>query len=362
MADDNTETGTVHTKALLKIMQRVRKGKKLSYIPQSKLLNSVLWHECTRGGATLRHYIFDPEQVVDHKHFRATFERLKVELIDLGFWPSKAVDGFACSDLDTHAMLRLHEICYLLDMNFALGFAPEKVDEQLMNAYVFAAIFSCNEMLKICARADKVIRSRAADRAKQAAPKGLACIESPSVRFQFQSAGPDMTILESNGCGDPALLDYAYQRRAAALAGEFALRAFTSHEAVDIERTPVSQLYRIYGTQKPVLSGVREAYQYCVCSGQVHRQTELWLWILWVTTLAERADLHPCYDDNKIIDGFFNIAFADHALAMGLHEWSEVVEVLLRFMYHERTTSQSEHWFRQACQRSILVAMPTIDH
>jgi hypothetical protein len=355
MADDNTETGTVHTKALLRIMHRVRKSKKLPYIPQSKLLNSVLWHECTRGGATLRHYIFDPEQVVDHKHFRTTFQRAKEELIELGYWPTKAVDGFACSDLDTHAMLRLHEICYLLDMNFALGFAPEKVDEQLMNAYVFAAIFSCNEMLKICGRADKVIKGRAAHRAKQ----GLICAERRLDQPQLNSIGMCAKETEDKRECDSDLLDYAYQRRAAALTGEFALRAFTSHEAVDIEPTTVSQLYRIYGTQKPVLSGVREAYQHCARSGQVWRQSELWLWILWVTTLAERADLHPCYDDNKIIDGFFNVAFASHALTMGLHEWSDVVEILSRFMYHQRSTSQSEHWFRQACQRPAFATMPT---
>lgn len=332
VADGNSESSTIHSRALLRMMSSSHPSSDQStHIPPSKLLNAVLWHECVRGGTTLRQYVFDPKKLVDHKPLCATLSHAKRKLSSMGNWPRHIInDGFKQSDLDLRLISRLREVRFLADMNAALTHAPELIDEPLMSAYAFRASLMCSQLLGASHAAELVIR------------------------YSHQGWQYEYQRIEDNSLQ----LQRAYQSRATALAAQFALRVVTSHEAVDIAPSTPAQLFKIYGTQKRVLSEIKIAFEHCGGGGgggarfsdtddQVTRQPDLWLWILWVASLAERADLHPCHVPSVIMEAFFNRAFVAHALGMGLYEWESVRVTLEGHMYFERNTWRSRYWFEQ---------------
>ncbi|KPI37565.1 uncharacterized protein AB675_4017 [Cyphellophora attinorum] len=337
VAEGNSESSAIHSRALLRMMTNSSASAapltdKTTHIKPSQLLNAVLWHECVRGGTTGRQHVFNPKKLVHHKSLGATLSSAKRTLSSLGHWPRRPeiTDGFSHSDLPPHLILRLREVRFLAEINTALTHAPELIDLHLMNAFAFRASLMCSQLIGASHAAEQVIN------------------ESSHQRSQYGHEFQEDEI-------DYRRVYQAHQSRATALAAQFALRVVTSHEAVDIPASTPAQLFKIYGTHKRVLQEIRVAFEQCRHRSsadpdgddQVSRQPELWLWILWIGSLAERADLYPCYVPSKIVGASFNRAFVAHALGLYLHEWETVRATLTRFMYFERNTWQSQYWFEQ---------------
>jgi hypothetical protein len=335
VADGKSDSSTIHSRALLRMMTKSSASaspvaNKPTHVSPGPLLNAVLWHECVRGGTTGRQHVFDSRDLVDHKPLCATLSSAKRRLSSLGHWPHRIsrTDGFSRSDLPPHLILRLHEVRFLAELNTALTHAPELIDEHLMNAFAFRASLMCSQLLGASHAAEQVINRSS----QQGSQHG----------YEYQKDEDDLNRLHQ-----------AHRARATAVAAQFALRVVTSHEAVDIPSSTPAQLFKIFGTHKRVLQEIRVAFEQCRRHGSggsddyVSRQPGLWLWILWIGSLAERADLYPCYVPGKIEQSFFNRAFVSHALNMWLYEWGTVKATLEKFIFFEWNTWQSQYWFEQ---------------
>lgn len=279
------------------------------------LLSSVLWHECLRGSFTLCRPSFDIEQLIDHTPILRTLVAAKSRLITLGFMPPRIADGFQQAGIRVPLLIRLREFRFLADLGLALQQIPEMVDEEIMTAFTFRATLTSSKLLEIYNDVRDEVRGRRSD--------------------------SDLTV--------------AYMESATALGARYWYRAATSHEAVDVPASARTQMYQVFGTQKPVLRHLREAFEYCKQSGGVARQPQLWLWILHVATLAERADLHPRWEPEELLASSrsLHVAFAEQAKTVGIRHWDGVKGVLSRFLYSGTVGSRSRFWFERAMRREV---------
>jgi nitrate reductase gamma subunit len=110
---------------------------------------------------------------------------------------------------------------------------------------------------------------------------------------------------------------------------------------------PGFQLYRIYGTHQPVLKKLKEAYETCQESGDLIQKHNLWLWILYVGTLAERANV------NFQVEFYFHSHFVAMARIMHLFRWEQVQEVLSTFLYSDSVGVKSEEFFVQEMRKQF---------
>ena len=393
VADGKCESSAIHSKALLRMMTVDRDTRKATHIKPSKLLNAVLWHECIRGGNTLRQYVFDPSQLIDHAPVLDTLATAKQKLFSLGYWPHQPTDeddGFHHFILPPHLISLVIEIRFLTDMNAALTYVPQFIDDDLMSAYGHRASYLCSKLLGVAQAAAQFISNSNNQCQRQ---RQHPCSQPPKVEQQQQQSDEyryeyetpqfppynnhqETSTIFSNS---PNLtVSQAHTNRATALAAQFALRVVTSHEAVDLPpasaTSVAAQLFAVYGTQRRVLGELKVAWEGRFAGNEgvgwdgngEGGERGLWLWILWIGTLAERAELwlrarssHGGFGGGEqardVVEGWFNAAFVRQALGMGLREWGNVKEVLRKYIYIERNTWRSRETFEEGVRSRGVV-------
>lgn len=305
------EHAALHARALQQVIQGSKDSGVNADAMSKKLLNSVLWHECLRGSFTLGRPVFNIEELVDHTSFLRTFLSAKAKLTALGIMPPEHVDGFQEAGIGSHLLLRLREYSFLTQMCLALQQFPDMIDDDFMTAFSFRATLTSSKLLDVFNDAQDRIKSRDGLKADQE-------------------------------------LALAHTEMATALAARYWYRVATSHEAVDVPASPQTQMYKIFGTQKPVLKHLKAAFEYSTMAGSVSQQPRLWLWILYVGTLAERADLHPRCAPEEFRAGYFHTAFFGQARELDIGGWDRLVDVLNTFLYSPKVGPLSRPLFERA--------------
>lgn len=279
-----------------------------------KLLSSILWHECLRGSFALCRPAFDIEDLVDHTTFVRTLLDAKMKLTAIGLMPQEPVNGFEQAGIRPHLLVRLREFRFLAKICHALQQFPEMLDDDFMIAFSFRATLTSSKLLEI-----------------------------------YNDANDEINAKRTAEAAAPHDLTFAYTEAATALAARYWYRVATSHEAVDVPPSTHAQMYKVFGTQKPVLRRIREAFEYCSRDGGgVEREPQLWLWVLYVGSLAERADLHPRRDPEEMSAAYFHAAFYDLARKMGVGTWEEMEETLSTFLYRRKVGPMARSLFERA--------------
>jgi hypothetical protein len=299
----------LHAKTLKQLIQNGNHSEVDAETMNKKLLSSILWHECLRGAFALCRPAFEIEDLVDHTAFLRTLLGCKDKLTKLGLMPQEPINGFQQAGVSSHLLMRLREYRFLARLCHGLQSFPTMIDEDYMTAFSFRATLTGSKLLDIYNDAYDDIKLRRNDKGKDLTPD--------------------------------------YVETATALAAIFWYRVATSHEAVDVPPSTQTQMYKVFGTQKPVLKHLREAFYYCKESGGVTQQPELWLWLLYVGSLAERADLHPQCNSEKAISSYFHNELYEQSRKMGVRTWEAMEEVLFRFLYARKVGPMSKALFRR---------------
>ncbi|KPI44535.1 uncharacterized protein AB675_8721 [Cyphellophora attinorum] len=226
------------------------------------------------------------------------------------FWPTPLPDGFEAASINPHLLGRTREMRFIHDLCQALQYAPQFLDDALMEAFGYRAALSCCNLI------------------------------------DSYNDGLDQ-IRDSKSPTDD--LYQLYSESSIGIVGAYAVRTVTNHEPIDVERRAYTQLYKIYGTHGPVLAHLREAYHFCKSSDGLVRHARLWLWLLWVTSLAERASIFPDDTAERVVEGYFHQAFVGHAtVTMGLRAWEEIEAVTARFLRIQPHRATSRMYFEMA--------------
>ncbi|ETN37866.1 uncharacterized protein HMPREF1541_07489 [Cyphellophora europaea CBS 101466] len=302
------ENAALHAGTLQQLLQGQQQGRFDAARMNRRLLCSILWHECLRGSFTLCRPVFDIEKLVDHTAFIATLVATKRQLMAQGFMPSRTTDGFQEAGIGSHLLQRVREFRFLSDVGSALQKAPKLLNEEVMDAFTFRATLTSSKLLEIYNDVYDTIRS----------------------------SGPDDDLTS------------AYLETATALAARYWYRVVTSHEAVNVEPTPQSQFYKVFGTQKPVLAHLKEAHEYCKRSGGLQKQPRLWLWILGVGIMAEKADGHFSHDAQQDRSGYFHVAAVAQAKLLDTKDRDAIERILKTFLYSNLLKPSSRYHFEQA--------------
>jgi hypothetical protein len=313
--DDNSD---LHTRNLGQLARGSGQPVKLD----RRLLTSICWHECLRCGLTGRRPILTCETFIDSTpHLRIMFAA-KLRLECLGFWPTPLPDGFEAAGINPHLLGRTREMRFIHDLCHALQYAPQFLDDALMEAFGYRAALSCCNLI-------------------DSYNDGLDRIRD------LNSPTDDLYQL--------------YTESSIGIVGAYAIRTVTNHEPIDVERRAYTQLYKIYGTHGPVLSHLREAHHFCKSSDGLMRHARLWLWLLWVTSLAERASIFPDDTAERVVEGYFHQAFVAHAtVTMGLRTWEEIEAVTAVYLRIQPHRAMSRMYFEMAlaATKAKLIGAP----
>ena len=298
------DIAALHTRTLRQLIRSDPEPIKLD----KKLLSSVCWHESMRTGLTSRRPILNIETFVDSTPYLRALFTTKLQLEALDLWPPSSVDGFGAANLDARLVTRLREMRFIHDLSHALQSAPQLVVDPLMEAYGFRASFVYCDLFDIYNDIVDKLRT------------------SPGYGYDIYQL---------------------YTESSVAMCASYSLRAITSHEPIDIDNyKSYMQLYSIYATHKPLLAHLREAYHYCKMSDGLGRQAHVWLWILRIATLAERASMFPRIDPAEIVSGFFHRAFVTHAqTAFSMRRWENIELLLGAFLRMDGFRSASKMYF-----------------
>lgn len=304
--DDNA---AMHTKTLRHLIKSDPEPLKLD----SRLLSSICWHESMRCALTGRRPILNIEAFVDSTPYLKTMFGTKLKLDALGLMPKITRNGFECSRSDRRMGARLKEMRFIHDLSDALQGAPHLVNDALMEAYGYRA------SLTYCTLWDHY----------------------NDFLDKLQQAQTTQDLLR------------CYTATCIALCANYSLRAISSHEPIDIEYKSYRQLYQIYSSHQPLLRQVREAHHYCKSAGGLQEQelSRVWLWILRVSTLAERADMFPHVEVEAVLQAHFHRAFVAHAKAMGLREWDEIEDICQDYLRLTNFAAKSKEYFDMAMNR-----------
>jgi hypothetical protein len=290
IAAHNLDAAAIHARTLQQLIQNAPITDCVNV--GEDLICSVLWHECLRGGFSLQRPAFEVDQLLDQASMRNTLAAAKKELDARGIMPPQRFNGFKAAGLAHDISGCVGELRFMADLTYAFGHRSPLVSSRLLKLYNNAQDY-------------------------------LADGAYPGYESEFHTAA------------------------AACLAARFWYRVATSHESVDVPPTAGFQLYRIYGTHKSILRQLKEAHEAYQEFGEQQRKQNLWLWILYVGTLAERANTSGAPDPEQWKDGYFNVQFVSMARSMGVLCWADMEEIFGTFLYSDAVGVRSRQYFAE---------------
>lgn len=305
IAAHNFDAAGIHARTLQQLIQNAPMTDCVGI--GEDLICSVLWHECLRGSFSLNRPSFQVDKFLDQPSMRNTLETAEIELFNRGLIASKPANGFFDAGLSTDLTTCVGELRFMSDLTRGFRHAPELVTQDVMKAFGHRTPLISSRLLAL-----------------------------------YNDAQDSLTA-----CAYPGYESEIHTVAATCLAARFWYRVATSHEWVDDPPKAGFQLFRIYGTQGPVLKRLREAHEACVESGSVTWKQNLWLWILYVGTLAERAN-SPWTQDLKVQrDSYFSTEFVALARLMDRTQWNALEEVLSTFLYSDTVGRRSRQCFEE---------------
>ncbi len=303
IAAHNLDAAAIHARTLQQLIQNSPMTDCVNV--GEDLICSVLWHECLRGGFSLQRPAFEVDRLLDQAFWRNTLAAAKSELTARDLLPPHRINGFKAAGLAHNICACVGELRFMSDLTYALESAPDLVTEDVMRAF---------------GHRDPLISSRL---------------------LKLYNDSQDNLV----GLGYPGYSSELETEAATCLAARFWYRVATSHESVDVPPTAGFQLYRIYGTHKPILERLREAHAHWQDSGHQPREQNLWLWILYVGTLAERANTTLDSVFKPLQRSYFGFHFIKMARSMGLFSWTDVEDILSTFLYSDAVGVRSKQYF-----------------
>ena len=308
VAGKNLEAAAVHAKTLQQLVQR---GGSDSFAIDDNLIRSILWHECIRCSFSLGRPIFDIEHLVDHSKLRDCLTYTGQELNSMRLMPDARPSGFHGCGLPRNLIALVTEFRFMSDLGYALRRAPSMITGEVMSAYTFRATYISSNLLTLYNDAQDALNDA------------------------FPNSEQEL-----------------YRTGAVCLAARFWYRCATSHELIDVEVGQGFQVFQVYGTQGPILEKLQEAFEFCQQTGTIQAFAPLWLWILYVGTLAERANIDP----SRYFQGQMGTFFKQHctalALSMGCYSWDAVEQVLSSFLYSSEVGPLSRIFFEETARGS----------
>ena len=306
VAAHNLQAAGIHAKSLQQLIQNAPMTD--CETVGEDLICSVLWHECLRGGFSLQRPAFEVDRLLDQAFMRKTLSTAESQLNARGLMPPSKTNGFKTAGLTDDVADCVGELMFMSDLNYAFESAPDLVTEDVMKAFGHRVPLISSQLLKLYNDAQDFLVAGA----------------YPGYESEFHTAA------------------------ATCLAARFWHRVATSHESVDVPPTAGFQLYRIYGTHKPILERLRQLHEAYQESGQQPQKRKLWLWILYVGSLAERANTTPEPRLRRPPDTYCHVQFLSEAKAIGLFIWPDVEDVLRMFLYSESVGVRSRLYFEDA--------------
>ena len=303
IAAHNLDAAAIHARTLQQLIQNAPMTDCVNV--GEDLICSVLWHECLRGGFSLQRPAFEVDRLLDQAYWRNTLAAAKSELMERGLMPPHKTNGFKAAGLAQDICACVGELRFMSDLTHAFERAPDLVTEDVMRALGHRDPLISSRLLKLYNDSQDY----------------LVGGEYPGFDSEIQTAA------------------------ASCLAARFWYRVATSHESVDVLPTTGFQLYRIYGTHKPILERLKKAHTSYRESSAHLRKQNLWLWILYVGTLAERANTTLDSGFKSLKGKYFHFHFVRLARSMGLFSWADVEEVLSTFLYSDAVGVRSRQHF-----------------
>ena len=303
IAAHNLDAAAIHARTLQQLIQNAPMTDCVNV--GEDLICSVLWHECLRGGFSLQRPAFEVDRLLDQAFWRNTLAAAKSELTARGLMPPHKTNGFKAAGLAHDICACVGELRFMSDLTHAFESAPDLVTENVMRAF---------------GHRDPLISSR------------LLKLYNDSHDYLVDG-------------GYPGYESEIHTAAATCLAARFWYRVATSHESVDVLPSAGFQLYRIYGTHKPILERLKEAHASYQESGDQATKQNLWLWILYVGTLAERANTTLDSGFKPLKGYYFGFHFVRLARSMGLFSWTDVEKVLSTFLYSDAVGVRSRQHF-----------------
>ena len=305
IAAHNLDAAGIHARTLQQLIQNSPMTDCVNV--GEDLICSVLWHECLRGGFSLQRPAFEVDRLLDQASMRNTLASAKAELVARDLMPPRKTNGFKAAGMAHDITACIGELRFMSDLTHAFESAPDLVTEDVMRAFGHRTPLISSRLLKLYNDAQDYLIDGA----------------YPGYESEFHTAA------------------------ATCLAARFWYRVATSHESVDVPPAAGFQLYRIYGTHKPVLERLKEAHEAYQESGEQARKQQLWLWILYVGTLAERSNTTLDLELKPADGSYFSFHFVKMAKSMGLFDWSDVDEVLSTFLYSDAVGMRSRQYFEE---------------
>jgi hypothetical protein len=310
IAAHNFDAANIHAKTLQQLIQNAPVTDHINV--GEDLVNSVLWHESLLGSFSLGRPVFEVDKFLDQASMRQTLELAEIELYSRGLMQVSKAGGFSDAGLSNDLVNCVSELRFMSDLNYGFRYAPDLVTQEVMNAFGHRVPLVSSRLLALYNDAQDVLED----------------------------------------CAYPGYESEIHTVAATCLAARFWYRIATSHEWVDDPPRAGFQLFRIYGTHEPVLKRLREAHEACVESGSVSWKQNLWLWILYIGTLAERANL-PWTRDLHQQHSYFNTEFVALARLMNRLTWDDVLAVLNTFLYTADVGSRSQQCFEEEMRKQL---------
>ena len=242
---------------------------------------------------TLDFQLDSPSDQAQHKE---TLLQLRQILTAAGHWPQRGVCGFWISSLDRNVVLGLKEVRERWELLIATNQAQHMISDDFMTAFTHRSTSDLGRLVTLYNDANEHLSNTTA------IPK----------RIIHRAAA------------------------ASCLCAWYWFRCACHMEEPDASYSVLNQINQVYGHHPVILREVRGIcedvlpFMHLVDQNDLH----LWLWILYIGTLAERARANYYGKrDQSITDTFFDTSFTKLAFFLHLLTWSQVEEILSLFFY-----------------------------
>lgn len=310
IAKQNHEAATVHARTIQQLIQSTAVEGGETILPDAYLLNAILWHEQQRLLMSLRKPEFDIDGFPNASAKKQLLVNLKQELQRQGFWPYRLHCGFSGASLEPEVKAGLAELRGHWEILVALKLAGHETTEDFMSAFAHRTTSNMGKLITLYNRSKELL--------------------STDVRSEEE-------IKHRAGA-------------AACLAARYWFRCACQMELPDGGSPLVNQLGQVYGRYAMILGAVQVQ-----CEAILQRSVTLsandlalWLWILYVGTLAERArNNYTKYSSEVENNQFFQASFTRLAWSLNLLTWEKVEEVLSLFFYEASIGPRSAILFEE---------------